>query len=188
MGMTHSSIRNRSNPALWAAWQIKSYLLIQPPDEAEFHTHEAEPKAKQQRTLSAEDVGSLDVTGLAQYESLNPQPPPAAAAMVDLTGVVKDDVAEQEEVDDQSAEDVTDFFCATHDYEQQGAAAARQDQLDVDLHYNFEAAFWMGEYVALGEEKECQAFGDDPTAKDIDLDALLAEAFKRRSISASELD
>ncbi len=59
----------------------------------------------------------------------------------------------------------------------EGAAAARHDQLDVDLHYNIEAAFWMGEYVTLGEEEECQAFGDDPTAKDIDLDVLLAEAF-----------
>ncbi len=72
---------------------------------------------------------------------------------------------------------MTDFFCATHDYEKQGAAAARQDQLDVDLHYNIEAAFWMGEYVTLGEEEECQAFGDDPNAKDLDLDVLLAETF-----------
>ena len=58
------------------------------------------------------------------------------------------------------------------------AAAVRQDQLDVDLHYNIEATFWKGKYVALGEEEECQALGDDPTAKDIDLDVLLAEAFK----------
>ncbi|KAL0036932.1 hypothetical protein WJX77_005657 [Trebouxia sp. C0004] len=79
-GMTHSSIRNRLKPSTVGSMaQIKSYLLIQPPDEVEFQTHEAKPKAKQQRTLSA-DVGSLDVTGLAQYESLNPQPPLAAAA------------------------------------------------------------------------------------------------------------
>ena len=41
---------------------------------------------------------------------------------------------------------------------------------------SLEATFWMGEYVTLGEEEECQAFGDDPTAKYIDLDVLLAEA------------
>lgn len=94
--------------------------------------------------------------------------------------MVNDHVAEEEEVAEQSAEDVMDFFCATHDYEKQGAAAVRQDQLDVDLHYNIEAAFWTGEYVTLGEEEDCQAFGDDPTAKDIDLDVLLAEAFNHK--------
>ena len=131
--------------------------------------------------MSAEDVGSLHVTGLAQYKSLKPQPPLAAAAAVDLTGEVTDHIAEEGEVDEQSAEDLMDFFCATHGYEKQdalhGAAAVRQYQLDVDLHYNIEAAFWKGEYVTLGEEEECQAFGDDPAAQDVDLDVLLAEAF-----------
>ena len=51
-------------------------------------------KAKQWRTSSAEDVGSLDVTRLAHCKSLNPQLPPAAAAMVDLTGVLTEDVEE----------------------------------------------------------------------------------------------
>ncbi len=130
----------------------------------EFQTREAKPKAKQQRTVSSEDVSSLEVNGLAHLKSLNPQPP-QAAAMVDLTSEVHEGFAEEEEADYQSTEDVTDFFCATRDYEQQDAASARQDQLDVDLYYNIEAAFWMGEYVTLGEEKSASLLVLTPTPK-----------------------
>ena len=48
---------------------------------------------------------------------------------------------------------------------------------DVGLHYNIEAALWKGGYVTRGEEEECQAFGDDLTAKGIDLDVLLADIY-----------
>lgn len=35
----------------------------------------------------------------------------------------------------------------------------------------------LSEYVTLGQEAECQAFGDEPDAGNVDLAALLAETF-----------
>lgn len=56
---------------------------------------------------------------------------------------------EDNEDDILSPEEMEDFFCATHARDQKGAAAARQDQLDVDLHYDIEAAFREGECVTV---------------------------------------
>ena len=132
-------------------------------------------------------MGSLDVTGLTRYKALNPLPPPAAAAAA-AAAVVTDetiDLIDNEEqaqpADDNeeeicSPEEVEDFFCATHQLEKQHAAAARQDQLDIELHFDIEAAFWEGEYVTIGQQEECEAFGDDPGAN-VDLAALLSETF-----------
>ena len=69
------------------------------------------------------------------------------------------------------------FFCATHELEQKDAAAARQHQLEVELRYDIEAAFWDGEYVTLrlGQETERHVFGDERDAGNVDLAALIAK-------------
>ena len=131
----------------------------------EFKPKDEKPKGKQQRTMSSADVGTLEVTGLTRYKMLNPQAPNVEEAQPD---------AEEEDV---SAEEVENFFCATLDFEQKDAAEARQDRLDVELHYDIQAAFWEGEYLTVGQQDECVAFGDEADAKDVDLAALLAEAF-----------
>ena len=60
---------------------------------------------------------------------------------------------------------MTDFFCATHDYEQQDTISAWQHQLDVDLYYYIQAALGMGENVTLGEEKGASLVVLTPTLK-----------------------
>ena len=132
-------------------------------------------------------MGSLDVTGLTRYKALNPLPPPAAAAAA-AAAVVSDetiDLIDNEEqaqpADDNeeeicSPEEVEASLFATHQLEKQHAAAAWQDKPGIELHCDIEAAFWEGEYVLVGQQEECEAFGDDPGAN-VDLAALLAETF-----------
>ncbi|KAL3141790.1 hypothetical protein ABBQ32_004464 [Trebouxia sp. C0010 RCD-2024] len=180
MGMTHSSICNRFKASTVGSMaQIKSYMLIRPPDEEEFKPKDEKPKGKQQRTMSSADAGALEVTDLTRYKMLNPQPPQNAAATADgqLSDNIEQAQLEAQEEEDLSNEEVEDFFCATLDFEQKDAAEARQDRLDVELHYDIQAAFWEGKYLTLGQQEECLAFGDEADAKDVDLAALLAETF-----------
>lgn len=145
----------------------------------EFKPKDEKPKGKQQRTMSSADAGALEVTDLTRYKMLNPQPPQNAAATADgqLSDNIEQAQLEAQEEEDLSSEEVEDFFCATLDFEQKDAAEARQDRLDVELHYDIQAAFWEGKYLTLGQQEECLAFGDEADAKDVDLAALLAETF-----------
>ena len=62
-------------------------------------------------------------------------------------------------------------------HEQQDAIKVRQDRLDVELHYDIEAALWDGEYVKASPFEEVSAFGDATDSQAMDLDAALSSIF-----------
>ena len=102
---------------------------------------------------------------------------------VDLTASasVSDDEADPSHLNEEDADELVEFFGRTLQYEHEDAAkqtelaAARQDQLDVDLHYDIEAAFWEGQNISLNATETCQAFGDADASggSAMDLDAML---------------
>ena len=61
--------------------------------------------------------------------------------------------------------------------EKKGGGPSRLKRESGSQHYDIAAAFWEGEYVTVGPEEECQAFGDEPDAGNVDLAALIAETF-----------
>ena len=76
------------------------------------------------------------------------------------------------EDDVETPHELYDFFSAALGHEQQDAMEVRQDRLDVELHYDIEAALWDGEYVKASPFEEVSAFGDATDSQAMDLDAF----------------
>ena len=132
-------------------------------------------EAKKQRTIEAADAQLLDITETQRYQTLNSLPPAPVAEVIDLEPDAKE--AEVFEDDVETPDELYDFSSAALCHEQQDAMEVRQDLLDVELHYDIEAALWDGEYVKASPFEEVSAFGDATDSQDMDLDAALNSVF-----------